>query len=101
MAHACQELGIPVVHGAVGGWFGQVCTVFPGDPSFATIYGAIEDGQQGAQKRLGNLAPTAWGTASFQAAEALKVLTGQGEPIRNRLLMIDFLTGVAEEMELR
>ena len=101
MAHACQHLGIPVVYGAIGGWFGQVCTVFPGDVSFATIYGAIEDGGQGVQKQLGNLVPTAWSTASFQAAETLKVLAQRGDVLRNRLLMIDLLSGIVEDMELR
>ena len=38
-AHACQNLGIPIVYGAIAGWFGQVCTVYPGDPSFACAYG--------------------------------------------------------------
>ena len=100
MAHACLELGIPVVHGAIGGWFGQVGTVYPGDASFATIYGAVDDPGVGVQAQLGNLACTAWGTASFQVAEALKVLLGREEVLRNRLLMIDYLSGVAEPMEL-
>ncbi|MBQ9068121.1 MAG: ThiF family adenylyltransferase [Eggerthellaceae bacterium] len=40
-AHACQELGLPIVYGAIAGWFGQVCTVFPGDRSFVSIYGEV------------------------------------------------------------
>ena len=100
MAHACLHLGTPMVHGAIAGWFGQVCTVFPGDASFATIYGAIESGGEGVQKQLGNLVCTAWGTASFQVAEVLKVLLGRPDTLRNRLLMIDFLTGTADDMEL-
>ncbi|MBQ9020392.1 MAG: HesA/MoeB/ThiF family protein [Eggerthellaceae bacterium] len=100
MAHAALHLGIPVVHGAIAGWFGQVCTVVPGDPSFATIYGAIEEGGEGVQKQLGNLVQTAWGTASFQVAEVLKVLLGRDGVLRNRLLMIDFLSGSAESIDL-
>ena len=100
MAHACLLLGTPLVYGAIGGWFGQVCTVFPGDASFATIYGAIEDAGEGVQKELGNLVCTAWGTASFQVAETLKVLLGKPDTLRNHLLMIDFLQGCAESMEL-
>ena len=41
-AHACQKLGTPIVYGAIAGWFGQVCTVYPGDPSFVTVYSALE-----------------------------------------------------------
>ena len=39
--------------------------------------------------------------ASFQAAEAVKVLLGKPDVIRNRLLMIDLLFGSVEEMALR
>lgn len=98
LAHACQEEGIPLVYGAIAGWYGQVCTVYPGDVSFVTVYGAVEG--QGVQKQEGNLPFTASATASFQAAETVKVLIGRGEVLRNRLLMIDTLSGCAEEMEL-
>ena len=47
LARACQEAGIPVVYGAIAGWFGQVCTVFPSDVSFVTLYGAHEDSDSG------------------------------------------------------
>ncbi len=99
LAHACQEEGIPVVYGAIAGWFGQVATIFPGDVSFVTIYGSTEG--EGVQKQEGNLSFTAACVASHQVAEAVKVLTGRGDVLRNRLLMIDMLFGSSEEMELR
>ena len=103
LARACQEAGIPVVYGAIAGWFGQVCTVFPGDVSFVTLYGAHEDGNdgEGAQKAEGNLPFAAGAIASFQAAEAVKVLLGRQDALRNRLLMIDLLFGSVEEMTLQ
>ena len=103
LARACQEAGIPVVYGAIAGWFGQVCTVFPGDVSFVTLYGAHEDSDsgEGAQKAEGNLPFTAGAIASFQAAEAVKVLLGRQDVLRNRLLMVDLLFGSVEEMTLR
>lgn len=103
LARACQEAGIPVVYGAIAGWFGQVCTVFPGDASFVTLYGAREDGNdgEGVQKAEGNLPFAAGAIASFQAAEAVKVLLGRQDVLRNRLLMIDLLFGSVEEMTLR
>lgn len=99
LAHACQEEGIPVVYGAIAGWFGQVATVFPGDVSFVTIYGSTEG--EGIQSQEGNLSFTAACVASHQAAEAVKVLVRRGDVLRNRLLMIDMLFGSSEEMELR
>lgn len=102
LAQACQKAGVPVVYGAIAGWFGQVCTVFPGDVSFVSLYGAVADASgEGVQKTEGNLPFTAGVVASFQAAEAVKVLLGKPDVIRNRLLMIDLLFGSVEEIALR
>ena len=98
-AHACQTIGLPIVYGAVAGWFGQVCTVFPGDPSFATVYGMPEG--ESAHKAMGTLPFAAHAVAAVQAAECAKVLLGRDGPIRNRLLMIDLLDGSADDIELR
>ena len=96
--HSCQKLGTPIVYGAIAGWFGQVCTVFPGDPSFVTVYGAIEG--ESEHKRLGNLPFTAYAIAAVQAAEAVKILLDRTGQIRNRLLMVDLLDGSFDELEL-
>lgn len=99
MAHACQELGIPIVYGAIAGWFGQVCTVHPGDVSFVSVYG--EPAGESQHKKLGNLPFTAYAIAAFQAAEAVKVVLGRSGQVRNRLLMVDLLDGSVDDMELR
>ena len=99
MAHACQQLGTPLVYGAIAGWFGQVCTVYPGDPSFVSIYGDTKGESQ--HKKLGNLPFTAYSISAVQAAEAVKVLLDRPGQIRNRLLMIDLLDGSVDDVELR
>ena len=33
-----EELGIPLVHGAVEGWYGQVAVVYPGDGLLSMLY---------------------------------------------------------------
>lgn len=99
MAHACQNLGIPVVYGAIAGWFGQACTVYPGDPSFVSIYG--EPFGESQHKKLGNLPFTAYSISAIQAAEAVKVILGRSGQIRNRLLMVDLLDGSVDDVELR
>lgn len=100
LAHACREEGIPLVYGAIAGWFGQVCTIMPEDASFATIYGAPEHAGEGMQKRLGNLPFTAAATASVQAAECIKILLGKNDILQNRLFMIDLFDGTCDTMEL-
>lgn len=99
LAHACQKLGIPIVYGAIAGWFGQVCTVYPGDVSFTSIYG--EPFGESQHKKLGNLPFTAYAISAFQASEAIKVVLGRPGQIRNRLLMIDLLDGSVDTMELQ
>lgn len=98
LAHACQEEDTPLVYGAVAGWYGQVCTVMPGDSSFVTVYGTAEG--SGIEKTEGVLPFTAAATAAFQSAEAVKVLLNRGGLIRGRLLMIDALSGVCDDMPL-
>lgn len=98
LARSCGALGLPLVYGAIAGWFGQVCTVFPGDASFATVYGVREG--RGIEAELGNLPFTAACTASFQGAEVVKVLLGREGTLRNRMLMIDLLGGSVEEISL-
>ena len=98
-AHACQKLSIPIVYGAIAGWFGQVCTVHPGDVSFVSIYG--EPFGESQHKTLGNLPFTAYAIASLQASEAVKVVLDKPGQIRNRLLMVDLLDGSVDDVELR
>ena len=98
LARACQHAGTVLVYGAIAGWFGQVCTVFPGDVSFVEIYGSVSEGDVSQHLKLGNLPFTAATTASIMAAEAAKVLLERGEPIRNRLMMIDLLDGSVDEL---
>ena len=97
-ARACQNLGTPIVYGAIAGWFGQACTVYPGDPSFVTVYSALEG--ESDHKHMGNLPFTAYAVAAVQASEAVKVLLGRQGTLRNRLLMVDLLDGSFDEVEL-
>lgn len=98
LAHACQSLGIPIVYGAIAGWFGQACTVYPGDASFVSIYGEPFGTSQ--HERLGSLPFAAHATAAVQSAEVVKVLLERPGQIRNRLLMIDLLDGSMDDVEL-
>ena len=97
-AHACQQLWTPIVYGAIAGWFGQVCAVYPGDAAFPEVYGEPFGTSQ--HKELGNLPFTAYAVASVQAAETVKALLGKDGQIRNRLLMIDLLDGSVEDVAL-
>jgi len=94
----CEALGIPLVHGAIGGWYAQVCTILPGDRIFSRIYPAGTD--RGIESELGNPSFTPAVTASIQVSETLKLLLNRGELLRNRLLTIDLLDNEFEIFEL-
>ena len=99
LAEICSQLSIPMVHGAIGGWYGQVTTLFPGDNTLNLIYGNYSE-DKGVEKVLGNPSFTPAIVASLQAAEACKLLLGQGECLRHRVLYINLLSMEFEEIEL-
>ena len=97
LADSCAGLGVPLVHGAIGGWYGQVTTQFPGDDTLQQIYRHWSDGK-GVEQQLGNPAFTPAVVASLQVAEVCKLLLGEGEPLRRRKLVINLLDMEFEEI---
>jgi molybdopterin/thiamine biosynthesis adenylyltransferase len=88
LAGACHALGVPLVHGAIGGWYGHVATQFPGERTIEKLY-AGSTGAKGVEQELGNPSFTPGLVASLQVAEACKVLLGVGLPLRGRHLHLD------------
>ena len=89
---ACVAHRIPLVSGAAIRTEGQVCVFSgqPGDPCYQCLYpgqGEIEE----RCERNGILSPVVGIIGSVQATEAIKVLTGLGEPLFGRLLLLDAL----------
>jgi molybdopterin/thiamine biosynthesis adenylyltransferase len=96
-----QALGVPLVHGSVAGFLGQVMTIFPGDAGLRGLYGgAGELPEQGLEAQLGTPAATPMAVAAWEAQEVVKILTGCGEPLRNRLLVMDMGAGSVDFLEL-
>lgn len=94
----CEIQNIPLIHGAIAGWFGQVSTIMPGDRTLQKIYPANEN--KGAETELGNPSFSPAMVASIETAETVKVLLGRGEILRNRLLTIDLLNQEYEIFDL-
>ena len=88
LAETCTELQIPLVFGAIGGWYGQVATQLPGDRTIQNIYRNWVNGQ-GIEKELGNPSFTPALIASLQVAEVCKIVLGRGELLRHRKLSVD------------
>jgi len=85
------ELKIPVVHGAIAGFFGQVTTIYPGDNTLDLLYSGDVNFNKGVEKELGNPAFTPALVASIEVAEVIKVLLNKGKPLRKKVLFIDLL----------
>ncbi len=89
---ACVANGIPLVSGAAIRLEGQV-SVFrnqPGGPCYRCLYNNQGRMDESCAEN-GILAPVAGIIGSIQATEAIKVLTGAGEPLSGRLLLLDAL----------
>lgn len=98
---ASKSLGIPLVHGALAGFEGQVMTIFPEDPGLTRLYGRRGSGEQGAEMGpshgpevvLGVPTLTPAVVAALQAAEVVKIILNRGKLFRNRMLHVDLETG--------
>lgn len=95
---AAHELEIPLVHGAIGGWYGQVGISYPGDRLLHRLY--PRDAQKGVEEELGNPPFTPAFVAALQVCEAIKVLIGIEPLLRNKVCRIDLLTTEMEVFEL-
>jgi len=81
------ELKIPLVHGAVGGWFGQVANIFPNDNILKKIY---SNSKSGIESELGNPSFTPAIVANIMVSEAMKIFLGKPH-LKNELLTINLL----------
>lgn len=90
LCQTCLELNVPLVHGAIAGWYGQVTTQYPGENTLQKIYGPRASGK-GAEKELGNPSFTPAVVASLEVTEVCKILLEKGECLRNRELIINLL----------
>ncbi len=75
-------------------------TVFPGDPGLVALYGEEGIPQRGIETHWGNPAATPMMVAAWQIQEVVKLITGRGEPLRNRLLLFDAESGTVDEIHI-
>ena len=90
---ACVATGTPLVSGALGRWNGQV-GVFTGKPCYQCL---VPESPPDAETcaRVGVVGALAGVIGAMAALEAIKLITGAGEPLTGRLLLYDGLAGTA------
>ncbi|RLI09342.1 adenylyltransferase [Candidatus Bathyarchaeota archaeon] len=92
---ACVREGIPFIHAGVRGFYGQMTTIVPGEgPCLRCILKATPP----EEDVIPVLGPTPAVLGSLQALEAIKLITGLGEPLVGRLLIFDGLHMKLEEI---
>ena len=84
---AAEQLQIPIVHGAISGWYGQVAVIYPGDRLFDIIYQNYDG--EALDDSPGNPSFSPAAIASFQVSECIKVLTGNKNAMKGQILFID------------
>lgn len=93
---ACVQRQLPLVHGAVHGFQGQVMTVLPGrGPCLMCLYRAGR--RAGTIPVLGTLPGI---VGCIEATESIKIITGRGVPLLGRLLLIDGFEMRMAELEV-
>jgi molybdopterin/thiamine biosynthesis adenylyltransferase len=93
---AAKKLGVPLVHGALAGFEGQLMTILPGDTGLKHVYGrgkARRGDPNSPEAILGVPAITPSIVATLQAMEVLKVILNRGKTFRNTMVHIDLEGG--------
>ncbi|BDZ37451.1 ThiF family adenylyltransferase [Microbacterium suwonense] len=105
VAAACERLAVPLVWGTVQEFAGLV-TVFWSAPPEGTDAVQLNDlyppgSEAPACSAVGVFGPLCLQAGSLMASEALKLITGIGQPLLGRIAMIDALAGTVREAPLR
>ncbi|MBW1981316.1 MAG: ThiF family adenylyltransferase [Deltaproteobacteria bacterium] len=87
---------LPIVHGAIGGWYGQVAVVQPDSGLLGALYGKK---RQGIEKDLGNPAFSPTVIAGIMVAEGIKVLLDKEETLKG-VLFVDLLNNQVEVINI-
>lgn len=89
---ACVKHRVPLVAGAIIRFDGQITVFDPRNetsPCYACLFSPDENFEEVQCSTMGVFAPLVGVIGSMQAAEALKLITGIGESLAGKLLMLD------------
>lgn len=87
LSKGCDTLGIPLVYGAIIGWFAQISVIQPNSGTIKKIY---PDNTVIRDKTSLSFTPPL--CASIQVSEAIKLLIGRESTLSGKLLFVDLLT---------
>ncbi|MBL8800240.1 MAG: ThiF family adenylyltransferase [Planctomycetia bacterium] len=96
------KLNKPWVYGGSIGSHGQTMTILPGEtPCLRCVFEAAPaPGEAGTCETAGVLSPTVSIIASYQAVEALKILSGHREQINRDLIYVDIWENIQKRIKI-
>lgn len=107
VAAACEELGAPLVWGVVQEFHAQATVFWSAPPAGAApvllsdLYPPDPAREAPTCAQVGVLGALCLQVGSLLATEAIKLITGVGEPLLGRVLVIDALRARTDEVPLR
>lgn len=90
LADVCHDMSIPLIHGSIGGWYGQIAVQMPGEETVRRIFSTCA-AEKGVEKDWGTPSFTTAVVGSLQAAEACKVLLHKDGVLRGKMLSVNLL----------
>lgn len=107
VAEACESLEVPLVWGTVQGFDAQITVFWTAPPAgtpavrLADLYPEHSVGELPTCSDVGVLGAFCLQVGSLLATEAIKLITGVGEPLLGRVLVLDALRSRQSEVPLR
>ena len=107
VADACEQLGVPLVWGVVQEFHAQATVFWTAPPEgiaavrLSDLYPPETVGDVPSCEQVGVLGSLCLQVGALLATETVKLITGIGEPILGRVLVIDALRGRTDEVPLR
>ena len=107
VAAACEQLGVPLVWGVVQEFHAQATVFWSTPPAggtpvrLADLYPPDAGREAPSCAQVGVLGALCLQVGSILATEAVKLITGVGEPLLGRVLVIDALRARTDEVPLR
>jgi molybdopterin/thiamine biosynthesis adenylyltransferase len=93
----CVGAGMTLVHAGVTGFTGQVTVVVPGKtPCLECLYGHVRETTEHTPS-IGAAVAT---VGSIEAAQAIILVTGKGEPLVGKMLTVDLTNSSSEVVEV-
>lgn len=97
----CHRQGKPYVYGSIGEFHGQVSVFgYRGGMRYRDLFPEQELLSSAPAKVLGVMGTTPGFIGCLEASEVLKIVTGIGDVLRNRLFTIDMLTMESRTIDL-